>query len=224
MPQWWNEPQKTCYLCTKNHIMAFKKAFTILSLFLLWHTAYAQYNATILYDENSPLGTTEIVRILCDREGKIWIGTTSKGLHTFDGINFSQYPMENTESGTLTSQIYFLTQDRDGTIWTGDDQMGITTIKDNTLSQFPCRDNPTLPNELPKRVRIWTTAEHEIMIIRNNKLCQYDPKTNTFLPISDLPADDEKDYALNPYTKELYKSDQHNIYTFQNNQWKPIIQ
>jgi signal transduction histidine kinase/ligand-binding sensor domain-containing protein/CheY-like chemotaxis protein len=64
----------------------------------------------------SPLGVPNVVAMLVDREGSLWLGTTSSGLIR---LKPSLFTMFGVPEGLGTDNAFIAASDRSGTVWTG---------------------------------------------------------------------------------------------------------
>jgi ligand-binding sensor domain-containing protein len=115
-----------------------------------------------------------------DREGKIWIGTESSGLHHFDPATgqFAAYKHDRDVPGTLSdhrvNSVHF---DRSGTMWVGT-QNGLDKFDPQTgsFSAFTQRDG--LPGNAVGC--ILEDNNRNLWMSTNNGVAQFDSESKTF--------------------------------------------
>ena len=73
-------------------------------------------NGVLVDRSSSPLGVPNIVSALVDREGSLWLGTTSSGLIR---LKPSLFTMFGVREGLGTDNAFIAASDRSGTVWTG---------------------------------------------------------------------------------------------------------
>jgi len=95
----------------------------------LW---FGVYDGLIKYDgekfSKEISGMIQIIRIVVDTAGNIWLGTIYNGLYVYNGITTDQ--IENEYFVGRGSQIRGIALDKDGSIWVGTGG-GLRHFKDN---------------------------------------------------------------------------------------------
>jgi signal transduction histidine kinase/ligand-binding sensor domain-containing protein/DNA-binding response OmpR family regulator len=92
----------------------------LIAMLLVCEIALGQieHNFITLNTKNG-LSSNTVAKILQDRNGLIWFGT-SDGLNKFDGTNFTVYTHNDSDSSSITSNdITALLEDRAGRLWVG---------------------------------------------------------------------------------------------------------
>ena len=91
----------------------------------------------------------EIMNMITDSKGRIWIAPYNKGLQCFthDGKQLASY---NTQNSKLNNNVILSLTERDGQIWIGTDGGGINILNPEngniiSLEHIPGRDNYSLP-------------------------------------------------------------------------------
>ncbi|MCU0662295.1 MAG: methyl-accepting chemotaxis protein [Myxococcota bacterium] len=79
------------------------------------------------------LGSLRINTVIEDRDGGVWIGTESHGVHVLRGEALSSYP-ESDARGKL--QIAALLEDREHNLWVGTHNEGLKILRDGTVTVF----------------------------------------------------------------------------------------
>jgi signal transduction histidine kinase/ligand-binding sensor domain-containing protein/CheY-like chemotaxis protein len=74
---------------------------------------------------SSPLGLPNIVTMLVDREGSLWLGTTSTGLIRLKSSLFTTF---GVPEGLGTDNAFVAASDRSGTVWTGLNDFNVAKI------------------------------------------------------------------------------------------------
>lgn len=100
---------------------------------------------TIGKTERRGLLSNDIIELLIDTKGKLWIGTNGQGLNKYDISNntMSSFVSEESDSETIIgNRIWGLTEDKRGNIWVGDFLKGMSKIKtDNSVQRFKSKTN-----------------------------------------------------------------------------------
>jgi len=87
----------------------------------------------VQYTTKEGLSSNQIVSLMEDRIGNIWIGTYDGGLNKFDGKNFTAY---TTKEGLSSNRIWTITEDPKGNIWVGVDQcLNQMVFEEGTLNR-----------------------------------------------------------------------------------------
>ena len=68
------------------------------------------------YSVEDGLVSGNIVSSFCDKEGKLWFGSASGGVSSFDGKSFVSYGRKN---GLVDDQVFSIFEDRAGSFWFG---------------------------------------------------------------------------------------------------------
>src|SRR6185295_8988810 len=96
----------------------------LLSLILLFNIAKAQQEGLnfINYKNKDGLSSGNVRAMLKDRHGFMWFGTDD-GLNRFDGVNFTVYKHDASDSTTIGGDnISSLYEDPSGNLWIGTNQ------------------------------------------------------------------------------------------------------
>lgn len=78
---------------------------------------------------------------LFDREGNLWVATTSEGLYL---IKTNPFQTWSTEEGLPGQNVYPILEDQDGTIWAGTYGPGIAQISNNRVENIPGSEGTVL--------------------------------------------------------------------------------
>jgi ligand-binding sensor domain-containing protein/signal transduction histidine kinase/ActR/RegA family two-component response regulator len=100
-----------------------RKASQISIFFCLWllcvsFTGFAQHYNFKNYSLEEGLSHSQILSLLLDSKGYLWIGTNGDGLNRYDGKTFTNY---TTKDGLSDNVIYTIFEDREGNLWFGTD-------------------------------------------------------------------------------------------------------
>lgn len=68
------------------------------------------------YTAKDGLSNNDVLTLLCDADGSLWIGNAQGGINHLKNGVFTTY---STENGLLDKTVHTLLQDRDGTLWIG---------------------------------------------------------------------------------------------------------
>src|SRR5690349_7080375 len=97
----------------------FSRFLAIIILLSLAQTSFSQH-ANLKFDHldiNNGLSQNNVMCILQDSRGFIWMGTRD-GLNKYDGYKFTVYKNDKSDSSTISSNfITALTEDKNGSIW-----------------------------------------------------------------------------------------------------------
>jgi PAS domain S-box-containing protein len=98
------------------------------------------------------LSANDLITLLGDSEGKLWIGTWASGLDLMDVSNpghFFHYRNDPFFPDSLSgNEIWSLYKDRSGTLWIGTSHSGINKLASNTGQFSLYRNNPGNPASL----------------------------------------------------------------------------
>lgn len=75
---------------------------------------------------------TEIISIMKDTQGNMWLGTVGEGVYCFNGNTYAQY---TEEQGLVNNTVGNIVQDREGIIWFGTDA-GISRFDGKTFTNY----------------------------------------------------------------------------------------
>lgn len=121
-----------------------------------------------------------VLSLLQDRQGFVWIGTQSGGLHRFDGYQAVRYVHDARNPRSLpNNRVFALFQDRAGRIWIG---------TRNGLARYdPVSDDFTrfMPGDGPSRrldiKAIVSDGKHGMWLATWGGVQHFDPDTGTFV-------------------------------------------
>jgi len=119
------------------------------------------------YGKSGGLGNLTINCIFKDREGTIWVGTTS-GLYRLTKQVITGY---STASGLLHREIYPILQSRNGDIWVGSIQ-GLSRFRDGQFKNTPLPDSYNTVQALCEdgAGRLWIGVVGGLLCYENGKL------------------------------------------------------
>lgn len=85
---------------------------------------------TYQHNDNDPgsLGNDQVLSLLCDKAGRIWVGTINGGLNLFDSVTgrFTNYTYQPAKSYSLSQRtISAVYEDRQGNFWVGTHRGGV---------------------------------------------------------------------------------------------------
>ena len=104
-----------------------RKYFAILFAFIISYSVIGQ-EVLIEGVPFYPGGNTNVVSMVQDKNGFIWIATFSKGLFRYDGSQFINYVTDSQDSTTLLGNaVECLLADSKGNIWAGS-QFGLSML------------------------------------------------------------------------------------------------
>lgn len=115
-----------------------------------------------LHDPTNPasLGNNEVLALLEDRNGEIWIGTGS-GLNRYDAqrnefVRYEHAPMDPAIVGHRTVKVIY--EDRQGELWIGTHGSGLGRLDRRRKSLACYRNDPENPRSLSKN-EVWAITE-----------------------------------------------------------------
>ena len=132
------------------------------------------------------LNSNDLVSVLEDREGILWVGSYSKGLNKFVGKksvfqSYRHHPCDDSTIGNDT--VFAILEDSNGFIWVGTEAGGLDMIDPATSTVKHFKYSPDNPNGLNSNfVRvIREDKDGNIWVGTNgNGLNRLDPKTGQF--------------------------------------------
>lgn len=87
---------------------------------------------TVFDSDNTPeITQDQVLSLLADRQGRLWIGTWGGGLVLFEGRRFTRFTSEDGLPGDLISAIF---EDRHGRLWVGTDGAGLARAESGNSS------------------------------------------------------------------------------------------
>ena len=89
------------------------------------------------------LPSNNIVSMLQDRSGALWIATRGGGLSCYKNNTFTNY---STVNGLAGNFVNGLAEARDGTLWIGLDGKGVQTLKSGIFTHYTAKDELTSEN------------------------------------------------------------------------------
>ncbi|HYG51348.1 MAG TPA: two-component regulator propeller domain-containing protein, partial [Flavobacteriales bacterium] len=95
---------------------------------------------TVHITETEGLCRNNIVSLLEDDWGNVWIGSSGGGVSRYNGQLFVHY---TNRTGLPGKNVYSCLQTPDSTMWLGTSAPGITTIKNGLIQQFDARNGFT---------------------------------------------------------------------------------
>ncbi len=125
------------------------------------------------FSQQDGLGTNYIYRAFIDSQGDVWFATDGKGLTEYKNGKFTNYA---EKQGLKSRIIYSLTEDHDGNIWLSSAKDGIYKFDGHTFTNYT-RDNGLTNHNISG---LAVTSSNEILIIHQNGIDIFDPKTETF--------------------------------------------
>ncbi len=136
---------------------------------LLWvgteKSGLAYYGTNIYKFESELVG--DITAMAEDASGKIWFGTSDKGIIGYDG------PLASYKVTAMTSTA-------DGSLWVGSKQNGLTRIKDGS-SRIYSTVRDSMKTIIDDHINALSTDQSgNLWIATNGGLQVYNPKMNTF--------------------------------------------
>ncbi len=75
--------------------------------------------------------------MICDRGGRLWIGTRDRGLYEYDGVSLTNY---SEKDGLGPGPINVLYEDQRGTIWIGSGTSGLSRLVNGKGTYFTSSD------------------------------------------------------------------------------------
>lgn len=131
------------------------QVFTLLTILLFGIACNGQIKKDLPKEKEQPKliknsGNGNTSRIMQDKAGNLWFGTSDNGLYKYDGKSFSQF---NVSDGLNSNEVTCLLEDRDGRIWIGTkaglclyDGKEFTEIKIALQKNLPPNKNPHFQN------------------------------------------------------------------------------
>lgn len=121
-----------------------------------------------------------VFSVFCDRTNQIWIGT-SRGLCSYDPVSEEAkwYRHDPANPGSLSNNsVFTVYESRDGTFWVGTFHGGLNRLDNDTGNFKSYRIKDGLPNDIV--YRILEDSSGQLWISTNNKLCSFNPETESF--------------------------------------------
>jgi len=158
------------------------------------HFCKAQEFNFIEYNVATGLSQSEVMCLVEDQVGYLWLGTQGGGLNRFDGKNFTYYTKDD---GLLSNYIHHIIQSRDGKLIMTHDNLGITTFDGKKFKPYSCQNHNFELNFQAKVVEdkngaIWVSSLNgPLYQFTDTGFVQYDTTdglfANTALTINVLP-------------------------------------
>ncbi len=132
------------------------------------------------------LADTSVTDIIQDKQGYIWIATTS-GLSRFDGSKFKNY-LPNVDNALSGSFILDLTFDYDDTLWVAAFENGLNKYlpKTDSFTSYKTSNSGLSSNEI---YTVVADKQHNLWIGTAKGLDRYDLEHNVFSNFSHDPVD-----------------------------------
>ncbi len=119
---------------------------SILSILIVHSDLHAQSGRMKFQRGEIDVGSSIYGGFLKDRDGFLWIGSTGKGLHRWDGYELKNYkPGPDSVSGAMINAIV---EDDDGVIWIGTFSEGVTKYDKKTGKFTHYKHTPGNPNSI----------------------------------------------------------------------------
>lgn len=168
------------------------QVFTFLTILLFATACNRQIKNDLPKEKEQPKlvknpGNGKTSRIMQDKAGNLWFGTSDNGLYKYDGKSFSQF---NVTNGLNSNEVSCLLEDSDGRIWIGTkaglclyDGKAITEIKIPLPKNLPPNKNPLFQNHWvynmlqAKSGKLWFVTIDGVYV--------YDGKYFTHFPINE---------------------------------------
>ncbi len=138
---------------------------------------------------NSGLPQNNVVAVMVDASGVLWLGTHDSGLVTFDGSGWSVF--NTTNSSLPHNSVLALAQDSNGSIWIGTAD-GLVNIVNNTWQVYTAITHPMTEDHI-NDIGIDTQAGRKWLATLTGA-CMYDDNTWHFhsmvnsIPLSEVHA------------------------------------
>jgi ligand-binding sensor domain-containing protein/signal transduction histidine kinase len=160
-------------------------------------------------NDPTSLSGEQVVSIVEDNRGWLWVGTFDSGLNRFnpDAEGFIRYRNDpNNPSSLSNNSVFALYEDRHGTLWIGTGGGGLDRYEPETDSFIHYTEKDGLPNNVING--IVEDDEGDLWLSTNHGLSRFDPHTNTFrnYTVSDGLQSNEFNtnaYAISP-RNEIY--------------------
>ncbi len=106
---------------------------------LLWHSSQAQHYNFRTYSVDDGLAQSQVLSMIQDSRGYLWLGTYGGGISKFDGISFQNFSKKDGLSDNIVSAVY---EDKDGNIWMGmgNNDGGACVYNGKTFKTLTTRD------------------------------------------------------------------------------------
>jgi ligand-binding sensor domain-containing protein/signal transduction histidine kinase len=139
------------------------------------------------------LAANEVMDIVQDREGYIWIATTN-GLQRYDGVRFKTFHARKNDPTSLPANyVHQLLFDKNNNLWiqAGGERVGIFDTKNFTFKEVVIKPSNELQIKSEKKI-VKDEEGNVFLIIWNTELLTYNEKNNEFSTANNfmrLPAD-----------------------------------
>jgi len=118
-----------------KNVKGFKSGFTAFFFLFILSISYAQNPQWVNYSTtNSGLTNNDVRTIICDRQGKMWVGTFGGGLCRFDGLSWSYFNSGNSQ--LADNNVLSLAADLQNNIWVGTNHTGVFKYNNNGWVRF----------------------------------------------------------------------------------------
>ena len=96
----------------------------------IFHLDLDTYEPVLIINSNQGLSVPNVLKVLEDRQGKIWISTSGGGFYNYSQNNFKHYSMS---MGLLGNRIYAV-HTKDNAVWVSHSETGVSKIDKNGIN------------------------------------------------------------------------------------------
>lgn len=132
-------------------------------------------NFTVFDRNNTPaLGSSQVLALLEDHAGNLWIGTNGGGLIRYSNHVFTPY---TTSQGLTTNFIRVLAEDGQGNLWVGTYGGGVNRFHDGRFNAYTTKNG--LPDDhvqalsVDRSDRVWVGTGAGLTMFESGRLCTY---------------------------------------------------
>lgn len=172
---------------------------------------HLQYNPA----QKNSLVSNDIIQLITDSKGLLWIATNGAGLNRLDPVNgkIESHVHDPNRSSTLSgNRIWGLSEDQNGYIWVGEFTTGLNRLDPQTGTVKRFLHDPNTPNSLSNnRVKATFVDSHgDLWIGTNGGLNRLDVETEQFTHYLNNPKDTNS--LSNNLVWSIYEDSLHNLW------------
>ena len=152
------------------------------------------YNSTLQRKEIPPL-IEEVLALLVDRDGVLWIGTTGRGLARY---REGTYTFFRKTDGLADDHVKALAEDKEGSLWIGT-RDGLSQLTDVKFPTQPAAEDPSVKDGLA----VCASRKGGLWVGSSAGVTYFDGKPKTYSTEAGLP---------NPYVKRVFEASNGDLY------------